>query len=522
MNLIMDPWIPVSRADGSTCTIAPWEIGASQNPVKEIVAPRPDFIGAIYQFLIGLIQTTFAPMDNDEWEERWDETPSCDELKLVFQKIALGFELVNHNGPAFLQDFSLPEKANENNIRGLLIDAPGAKTVKDNLDHFVKRDSVNGLCNSCLAAAIMTLQTNAPSGGVGHRTGMRGGGPLTTLVLPQDKNSSLWNVLWLNVLTLEERFSKNTDKVLPEIFPWMAQTRESANDKQTHPQDVNDLQLYWGMPRRIRITKQSEQKVCDICGCTAPLWISYRTCNYGVNYSSQWRHALSPYRIKEEKDNSISLIAQKGKQGGFTYPDWLSLTLFNDETEIAASVVTSFIVNKKNRVTGITHPYLWCFGYDMDNMKARCWYDQTMPLIILAKEHRALFIQKVHKLVTAANDTAKLLRDTVKSAWFARPKDAKGDTSFIIATFWEETETRFYNTIEKLRTAIEANESTDAILNEWAKIIILAAEQLFDRFALKETDEVKNMKRVAQAAKTLRNILHSPKTKSIQALKEDS
>jgi CRISPR system Cascade subunit CasA len=24
---------------------------------------------------------------------------------------------------------------------------------------------------------------------------------------------------------------------------------------------------------------------------------------------------------------------------------------------------------------------LWAFGYDMENMKARCWYESTMPLI---------------------------------------------------------------------------------------------------------------------------------------------
>ncbi len=68
MNLTKDQWIPVRRADNTLCTIAPWEIGESKNPVIEIVVRRPDFRGALYQFLIGSNTTTFAPADDDEWK----------------------------------------------------------------------------------------------------------------------------------------------------------------------------------------------------------------------------------------------------------------------------------------------------------------------------------------------------------------------------------------------------------------------------------------------------------------------
>ena len=67
MNLIDDDWIPVKRADGSKVLIAPWQIAETENPIVDIAAPRPDFQGALYQFLIGLLQTTFAPQDIDDW-----------------------------------------------------------------------------------------------------------------------------------------------------------------------------------------------------------------------------------------------------------------------------------------------------------------------------------------------------------------------------------------------------------------------------------------------------------------------
>ena len=109
MNLIKDKWIPIKRVDGSLDTIAPWEIGAAENPVIDIAAPRPDFRGALYQFLIGLAQTAFAPEDDDEWEEKWNRIPECEGLKDAFEKFSDAFELDPENGPAFMQDKNITE-----------------------------------------------------------------------------------------------------------------------------------------------------------------------------------------------------------------------------------------------------------------------------------------------------------------------------------------------------------------------------------------------------------------------------
>lgn len=519
MNLIKDQWIPVIRADGSQCNIAPWEIGAGENPVVEIMAPRPDFRGALYQFLIGLVQTAFAPEDDDEWEDQWNNHPSCKELKKAFYKFAEAFELVNENGPAFMQDYNLPDKAEESDIRALLIDAPGDNTIKKNLDHFVKRNSVSGLCDSCSATALFSLQTNAPAGGQGHRTGLRGGGPLTTLVIPNKANDTIWEVVWLNILTHDES-RPAPKKIASDVFPWMDLTRESTNNKETFPEQVNELQLYWGMPRRIRLNKYIKMGTCDICGCTSRIWKNFRSINYGIKYSSTWQHTLSPYRRQEEKNGGISLIATKGKQGGFVYPDWLSLALVNDPTKAQTAKVIKSFVEKKKWLISNNRYRIWCSGYDMDNMKARCWYDQTMPIILVPADKQVLFIDDIQKMVAAADTAANLLQNQVKAAWFKRPKDAKGDTSFIRASFWEDTETTFYTLAYKIRDAIVTGAATVPILENWRKIIIDSAERLFDRFALQDTDEVKNMKRIAEASKALSNIIRSPKTKSIQALRE--
>jgi CRISPR system Cascade subunit CasA len=93
MNLITTAWIPVILQDGKKGFIAPWQIAETENSAIEINAPRADFQGGLYQFLIGLLQTSFAPEDEDKWLEYWEEIPSTDELKESLEKLVFAFEL---------------------------------------------------------------------------------------------------------------------------------------------------------------------------------------------------------------------------------------------------------------------------------------------------------------------------------------------------------------------------------------------------------------------------------------------
>ena len=230
MNLIDDVWIPVRKKNGEKIKIAPWQITEGIGTDKEIIelaAVRPDFNGALIQFLIGLSQTTCAPKGNSDWRAWRNNPPSADELKSKFSPIAFAFNL-DGDGQRFMQDFDLDndDKKTKEEIEKLLIDAPGDQTVKQNKDLFIKRNRVEKLCWCCCAQALLTLQINAPTGGKGHRVGLRGGGPVNTIVL----GGGLWQTLWNNIL-LEDEFAilatvaKTADA---DKFPWRAQTRTSA------------------------------------------------------------------------------------------------------------------------------------------------------------------------------------------------------------------------------------------------------------------------------------------------------
>jgi CRISPR system Cascade subunit CasA len=523
-NLINDAWIPVIRQDGSSDKIMPWQIAERDNPVMEINAPRPDFQGALYQFLIGLLQTCFAPEDEDEWLESWEEKPSSESLQKAFEKVTEAFELYHPDGTAFMQDHDLPEGETKL-IPALLMEAPGAKTIKDNLDHFIKRGEVKGVCSGCAATALFSLQLNAPSGGQGHRVGLRGGGPLTTLIVSDEADECLWGKLWLNVLNREEL--ECTPEILNDsVLPWMGKTRLS--DKSgviTTPESVQTLQMYWGMPRRIRLDEPDDSGVCDICGeVSIPIFKSYRTKNFGTNYEGAWVHPLTPYRIDPKKEKPP--LSLKGQEGGLGYRHWLGLVLQEPELgDQAATMVRFFNEERSYLLLDGQAGAVWCFGFDMDNMKARCWYDSQFPIFSLNESQKKNLIDWAGELIRSAREVVKMLRDEVKSAWFRRPKDAKGDMSIIDSQFWQVTETDFYLLLDTLaKLPGETRMAPPEVYDAWFKALQKHGFHIFEHATMSSNPEDLDLKRIVAANQSLKKKFYGNKhikTLRAKAIKEE-
>ena len=514
MNLIKDPWIPVVRADGKNEYIAPWQIGADANPVIEIDAPRPDFQGALYEFLIGLLQTAFAPEDDDEWEERWQQGLSSDRLARAFDRFRPTFELNSDTGPAFMQDFDLLHGAKVEEIRKLLIDFFGSP------EFFVKPEIITGLCDRCAAIALYTLQTYSPSGGRGHRTGLRGGGPLTTLLTYKRGVEPLWRTLWLNVLP-QEAVSTTPQTCDPQVFPWMGPTRKSTRGEVVNPEDVNRLQAHWGMPRRIRMHTVEQQGVCSLCGATGAIWTKYATLRSGANYSSTWRHPLSPYHLKPEaKTDARILLSTKGKRGSLSYDNWLALTIgVASGKESVAEPIGRFNETHRSALQQPEDVEVWCYGYDMDNAKAKCWYEHQWPLATLAPDRCDAFVQAAETLSDAAVEVARLLPKWVSAAWFGKPKSMP----FVQTAFYRESETDFLEVVRKLRKVIargaDEEENIHTIFSEWRQTLLRWMHTIFDRYALAGPAEQLDMKRVAGALDGLEREVY--RNKLIKKLKEE-
>jgi len=528
MNLITDLWIPVRLADGTRTTIRPSEITDRSNPPVALDAPRADFNSALAQFLIGLLQTAFAPGDGDEWIHRLEEPPCVEMLDQAFGGHADAFVL-NGEGPRFMQDLERFDQggtdkrkpAKKNSVASLLIDTPGDKTLKNNADHFIKRDRIEALCPACAATALFTLQINAPGGGAGHRTSLRGGGPLTTLVALDPEGSelpdTLWHNLWLNVLPRTVRLTGNPVLTDPEhIFPWLATTRTS-NPKEggldTTPEDAHPLQMYWAMPRRIRLDfENTKGGDCDLCGTQGPLVQRYFTLNYGTNYTGAWRHPLSPY----QEQDSAEPLPRHPQPGGIGYRHWLGLVYaWQDDKQriVPARVVDTFLRESE----GMGQARIWAFGYDMDNMKPRCWYEAIMPLYHVPNDIRERFTTRIGEMIQAADRVTGMLRTAVKEAWFKRPGDARGNTNFLSDGFYQHTEADFYACLTRLIERIR-EEQDRSVLAEWHLFLCRAALALFDEWAASGDLAFGDPARVARARSKLLKQINSKKIRQILSL----
>ncbi len=493
MNLIRDPWIPVRRRGGARERIAPWQLThglddeldrpLDGDPIVAFASPRADFDGALAQFLIGLLQTAFSPARQGEWDERFTAPPPAAALRQAFAAHEGAFELFGE-GPRFLQDRDLlpTAEAEPNDVEALLIEAPGGNTVKLGKALFVRERRVQTLCPACAATALFDLQTHAPSGGQGHRTSLRGGGPLVTLIWT---DQSLWHALWLNVLTTREglALAGNPDLGAPEhTFPWLAPTRTSEKGKPaTTPLDVHPWQQLWGMPRRIRLLDEpaAAGEACSLCAEAAPVLVRrYLTRNYGVNYLGSWRHPLTPTR--QDKDGAFSTI--KGDPAALSYRHWLGLVVEDgDNKRQPAEVVRRWVEGEVSPDLEDDDLRLWVFGFDMDNMKARAWCDGRVPLLLAAPQHRVGFAVETKAMVLAARLAAVALISALKQAFAKNPKHLKGDLSPYEAQLWEGSQGPFESWLPKLLAALGGEASDlEEIKRGWHRQLASLAFEIFD------------------------------------------
>lgn len=490
MNLLEEKWLPVRRRTGALDWIAPHQI--TEPDIVAFASNRADFNGALAQMMIGLLQTTTPIDDEGDWEGLLDAPPTTDVLQGWFAPIADAFVL-DGDGTRFMQDFSLTAaEGAECTIDALLIDAAGGSAIDKNTDHFVKRDTIKAMCPHCVATALFTLQTNAPAGGAGHRTSLRGGGPLTTLLIATPSRS-LWQDLWLNVQPQRAFLQRGGDvhkKAKHFTFLWLAEISQiQPAGCETQPKQVHPHHLFWAMPRRIRVDFADVQSGrCDVCKrASTQLLHRYVTKPQGLNYKGVWRHPFSPYY--ETKEGWLPVHPQPG---GFSYKNWLAwvLGVKQGKKSVQAAGIVDYFLQERKKYQKSGQFRLWVFGYDMDNMKPRCWYETTFPLYSLAEATRSTQTQiqnLIANRVEATEQAVFYLRQAVKQAWFGE-SDLRGDLSFVDKAFWDSTEHNFYQQLNDLikqartETGIDMDDANFIIAlgDTWHKVLIQCATKLFD------------------------------------------
>jgi len=532
LNLITDPWLPVRRLKGGREWIAPAQITAdfATNPILALDFPRPDWNAAVTELLIGLLATVAAPLDTRGWADAWAKPPSPDGLGEKLGQIAFAFNL-DGDGPRCFQDIDPLTDSDPKSISALLIDSPGENAEKKNTDLFVKRSPAHGLCPAYAAAALVTMQTYAPAGGQGNRTSMRGGGPLTTLPLPRRKVlgepapiTTLWDVVWASVPLPAPKDRPPADPDDPDwalVFPWLARTRASENNRGTLLEDGHTLQQFFGMPRRIRLDfSVSGEDHCSLDGpASESLARSFRQKNYGVKYDG-WTHSLSPHRA----DPNAGLLPFHPQPGGATYRDWLTWVETPPEKTTQRAAVLDLwgerlkaLRSSKGYGEQFDAAETWqsgilACGFDMDNMKARAWLEARIPYFDPPPDKNAddwamHFRRLAALLVAGADEAASTLRSQIKIALTGRPnregryradenlpRDAFAE---LIERFWRETEVDFGAALKSLRD--KPDDPERSIREAFLKALRRKALGLFDDIASTDDLADQDARRIVEA-----------------------
>lgn len=528
-NLLRNAWIPVRLQDGTRKEIRPVDIlPTSENPAVELNGPRPDFNGALAQFLIGLFQTFGAPKTEDDW---WDvyESPSTQDFEAKFQAIEEAFELFG--SPRFLQDIDELPRRFEAEIFDLLLESPGAKTKNDNKDFFIKREIDFHTCPHCAALSVLTMQLNSPGGGPGFRTSIRGGGPATTILT----SDTLWDLVWLNVLPQSEApyYAGNlSQEDLPKALPWLADARtsEKKTGQDTCLEDMHPAQYFWATPRRLELEAPLASDVaCSICGKSRGHVISsYYQKNYGTNYSGPLVHPLSPYTFNDKNEPN----PLKGSQEGFAYKHWQGIVATHEKANRKPAEVVSYF--RRERAVEFQTDFadkqirVWAFGFDADNAKIRGWQEGLMPLVLIDPDHRVLLDNFGRHLISGAESARYALNTALKRGVFGTLKDvsAKGKRNWRIddradnskgllwqgtLQFWRDTEEAFFEMLQDVVPHLDSRDHRQGLKRQWLDVLQKSCLHLYDQLTGYGNFHNANPKSQALARQELKWAFHPEK-----------
>lgn len=447
LNLITDAWIQVVR-NGEAATIRPDQI--AEPGVQAPNWPRPDLNLACYELLIGLVYLACPPQGIADWRAR---RPDPEALRKAMAPLAPAFNLTGE-GPLFLQDIEpLHGAANRPDI--LFIDSSGASTAGNNADLMVKRARYDTLDLPTAAMALFTLQSQAPSGGAGNRTSMRGGGPMITLVRPADLGEHpLWTTIWANVPDGEAVGADELD-----LLPWMRPTKTSEKGQITDPpeDDFTPPETFFGMPRRIRLVEEA--------GRVTGVIQRPRGTNYGL-----WRHPLSPYyALKEGAD----ILPRHPKPGALAYRNWFGISVSAPPGR-AALAYRATSVERYEKRAGQGRANVLVAGWAMANMSPLDFLWSEQPLFDLVPEAARQAEQLAEAANVAASAMVGALRDALGIASSDGARLAPEREAFYLAT-----EGAFVVALEHLAKRREVDKT------DWMRLV---GNQALDQFDVLATD----------------------------------
>lgn len=511
LNLIRDAWLPVRRRSGAIDTVRPADIVDPDDPPVALLWPRADFEIATLELLIGLTLAACPPANRIAWRN----PPDAAAVSHAFDRLTPAF-FVDGDGPRFLQDLSpLSVEAKAPDI--LFIDSAGENASKKRSDLMIRSNRYAALSRATAAIALFTLQSQAPAGGQGYRTSVRGGGPMITLVEPRRADGvacSLWDIVWANT----PYGTALTDDETVAAFPWMRPTITSDKGETVHQTDRSmaasptaaAVEAIFGMPRRIRLQFEArEGGRCGLTGQADPILVTGasqkpRGTNYGI-----WSHPLTPYYRPKAGEAPLPVHPKPGRLG---YRNWIGVLIPDEENGRAvAETLRTFMADRM--VTGalpdgtpLLNPTLLVSGWAMGNSAPLDFVLSRLPVPLAPSDAlRAERDEMARGWVEAANTAQRSLTWALASA-MPGTDEAATAIGGAADTFFRRTEPAV---MAALGVLSRPEPALQAEAQGLAALFRRVALEIFEAWALSGLSDMKpeHQKRVIDAHGVLRRSL---------------
>lgn len=482
-NLIDEPWIPVRNRSGQRLWVSPPQI--CDPDLVAVDHPRHCFSGAIYQMLIGLLQTACPPR-HGEWRAARKTAVTPADLRERLEPLRPAMYL-DGDGPRFMQDLTLRPAGAEDDlpIRELLLDE------KDGNGLFCS-GPLHAMDYPTVAAALYMLQCGAPQGGTGYCVSLRGGGPLTTIVL----RDTLWETLWMNVVerdSLHRGCSDPDPCRLEDLFPWMSPTPQKKAP--IVPDGSHAATVYWAMPWRIRLRAEGEAGRCSVTGRSGTVVRFHCKRNQGNKYQL-WTHPLTPYWSDPENGPSAASVQREP----LTYVDWVGWvggiqSSAPGKGKAPKTLSEALVVHRAQErldAMGVDPSMVrvWAFGHAMDKgkWKALCYQDRKGPMLFLGDpEERKVLVRDLGAAVQVSLQLNNILQEALALSQYrkedSRRSAAGGSDVFLVRRqLLHSTEADFYDLARRLadNRAPEAADKRRDLLERWLEHLCRKALQIFD------------------------------------------
>lgn len=477
MNLLEDAWIPV-RADGGAgtfrlltyrellCNAGDWQISL----------PRDDLELACLQLLVCMTQVMFLPEDDRALRARLAEPLSPNDFSASVAPCREWFDL-DHPTQPFMQSRGV-KSAEDTPIQKLLIGLPEG----NNHAFFNEAGEVRNLSGPLAAIALFNQASNSPSFGGGFKGSLRGGAPITTLVV----GKTLRETIWRNVLTRPRIAERQIN--MPGFDQDQPTWVKPIKEKETiHWNEIGLMRgLFW-QPARVQLVKAEVNMPCDVLsGVAVPVYTAFRKEKFNFTVEGVWPHPHGAMMMTLKKGT----LEQKFASFTTTAPAWTLLSEFvvpknmNDLDAKEGSIPAGPVTQANNLGDGNMH--LLTGGY------------RTNQASVLERRHELMSLAQgwsddkgcLKQLVDLGKEAKKSLRGKL---YFAvqgnKDKGLKGIGAAIHETaeklFYARTETFIHETFSNELTFKEWKVAKAGFAKQLATHCRTIFEELTDPYAMK-------------------------------------